>query len=797
MKKLNILWRLITVIAVVSGLGLTFAVPAAADEVTTTTTTTSSNITGITITAPVASATIGGDAYSITWTVTGTAASGDTFNVDYWDPGTSNYINIVNDLAYDQTSTIWDTTKVTAGTSYKIRVESFWSETLNRTAENTGITIDNTPPTVTINQAEGQADPTNVSPINFTVVFSEPVTGFTGDSVALSGTAIPDTAVVTGEGPTYNVAVSGMTQSGTVIAAINAGAVHDVAGNANTASTSTDHTVTWDVTGPNVTINAVTSPTNVNTQTITGTMDEEATVALTGDPTFGTVTYPTSTTWSCVATLVEGANSITATASDALGNPGTADASVTLDTVAPTVTDIDANTQFTNQTPVNFRVVFSEPVVNFGNSGVTISGTAGATTAAVTPVVAEGTVSGASVFDVAVSGMAQDGTVIITIAAGVCQDLAGNANLASSITHGNSSTYDTTPPVITFTGPSALSPSVTPGATPPDVYRYITGSATDNGSGINQWGAVYGNVNPTEVANETHHGECTGLTSIQWLYDIYSCYGNGEGHYKDGQTFTLTIVVEDEAGNVAHLTSNPFVFKWLQAQDFIKLYEGWNFISFPAGMAPDFATFGDILNNQGIPATAVYDYNAANANNPWGTGIGVSDPVNVLDGYWINVDIYRAPQGYDFVDEQGHHVDHVYIGFSYADPGNGSATGLGMASKVVTGNAWNAIGITSPYGINWWMGQNESATDSQLDQQYGGNSQCPLAVDNQLSSIKDSWSTIMYWDASNQQYATTIFAPGDHKYVRPGYGYWIFISKDTNDTYAAICNGVTDFGGPP
>ena len=35
-------------------------------------------------------------------------------------------------------------------------------------------------PTVTINQAAGQADPTNASPINFTVVFSEPVTGFTG-----------------------------------------------------------------------------------------------------------------------------------------------------------------------------------------------------------------------------------------------------------------------------------------------------------------------------------------------------------------------------------------------------------------------------------------------------------------------------------------------------------------------------------------------------------------------------------------------------------------------------------------
>src|SRR5438034_6831000 len=48
---------------------------------------------------------------------------------------------------------------------------------------------DTTPPTVTINQAAGQADPTSASPINFTAVFSEPVSGFTGTDVTISGTA--------------------------------------------------------------------------------------------------------------------------------------------------------------------------------------------------------------------------------------------------------------------------------------------------------------------------------------------------------------------------------------------------------------------------------------------------------------------------------------------------------------------------------------------------------------------------------------------------------------------------------
>ena len=41
------------------------------------------------------------------------------------------------------------------------------------TSTDNTVTFDATPPTVTINQAAGQADPTNASPINFTVVFSE------------------------------------------------------------------------------------------------------------------------------------------------------------------------------------------------------------------------------------------------------------------------------------------------------------------------------------------------------------------------------------------------------------------------------------------------------------------------------------------------------------------------------------------------------------------------------------------------------------------------------------------------
>jgi CSLREA domain-containing protein len=111
------------------------------------------------------------------------------------------------------------------------------------------LTGDSSSPTVTINQAEGQSDPTITAPINFTVVFSEAVNGFQTGDVTLSGTAGATTATVTGSGSSYNVAVSGMTQSGTVTATIAAGVATDDAGNPNTASTSTDNTVTFNIPG--------------------------------------------------------------------------------------------------------------------------------------------------------------------------------------------------------------------------------------------------------------------------------------------------------------------------------------------------------------------------------------------------------------------------------------------------------------------------------------------------------------------------------------------------------------------
>ena len=188
---------------------------------------------------------------------------------------------------------------------------------------------DLTSPTVTIDEAGGQSDPTSTSPINFTVVFSENTTTFATGDVTITGTAGgTKTATVTGSGTTYNVAVSGMTTSGTVIATIGAGVATDIAGNANTASTSTDNSVTWtyvDTTQP--TVDTFTVPATSGSLTISGiTLTASDNIGVTGylinesatPPAAGAITSPTAPTTYTAASA--GVKTLYAWVRDAAGN---------------------------------------------------------------------------------------------------------------------------------------------------------------------------------------------------------------------------------------------------------------------------------------------------------------------------------------------------------------------------------------------------------------------------------------------------------------------------------------------
>jgi cyclophilin family peptidyl-prolyl cis-trans isomerase len=344
------------------------------------------------------------------------------------------------------------------------------------------VSYDASQPTVTVNQATGQADPTNASPIDFTVVFSKPVSGFGTGDVTIGGTAGATIATVTPTGTagtTYNVAVAGMTQSGTVTLAVPAGVVHDQVGNLNVASTSTDNTVNYDVTPPSVTINQAASqadPTNAATIDFTVVFSEAVTGFVTGDVLIGGTAGATTATVTPVgsdgATYTVAITGMTQTgtvivsvpagvAQDQVGYYNVAststDNTVTYDITPPAVTINQAANQPdpAGGSVANFTVVFSKPVTDFIGGDVTITGTAGATTATVTPVGSDGTT-----YNVAVSGMTQDGTVIATVAAGLAHDAAGNANLASTSTD-NSVTMYITQPTVTIDQASYARPTTT------------------------------------------------------------------------------------------------------------------------------------------------------------------------------------------------------------------------------------------------------------------------------------------------------------------------------------------------
>lgn len=80
---------------------------------------------------------------------------------------------------------------------------------LASTSTDNVVAYDASAPSVTVDEAAAQADPTDAGRIVFDVVFSEPVSGFATGDVALSGTAGATVGTVRGTGSTYTVTVSG------------------------------------------------------------------------------------------------------------------------------------------------------------------------------------------------------------------------------------------------------------------------------------------------------------------------------------------------------------------------------------------------------------------------------------------------------------------------------------------------------------------------------------------------------------------------------------------------------------
>ena len=99
-------------------------------------------------------------------------------------------------------------------------------------------------------------------------------------------------------------------------------------------STSVQRNIIYDTTPPVLSIDAVASPTSQPNQSISGKREADTAVAVTcSTAAVGEVSYPTAPTWETNITgLTGGENVVTATSTDAAGNPATASAKIVLAT---------------------------------------------------------------------------------------------------------------------------------------------------------------------------------------------------------------------------------------------------------------------------------------------------------------------------------------------------------------------------------------------------------------------------------------------------------------------------------
>ncbi|MFN8257010.1 MAG: hypothetical protein U0W24_15045 [Bacteroidales bacterium] len=192
----------------------------------------------------------------------------------------------------------------------------------------------------TIDLAINQQQLTNSGTVHFKVEFSDDVVDFSPDDVVLSGTANPTLANITGTGKNYDVAVSGMSGSGTVEINIPENTVHNDLGVLNSESVNINNSVICDYIAP-----------------------------------------------SCEINLSPGQD-----------NPSLA-------------------------TELQFTISFSETIQSLNPSDIQLSGTAGATNISVSQQL--------NIYTLSVTGMAHEGTVIVSLPSGLVFDLAGNGNLAS------------------------------------------------------------------------------------------------------------------------------------------------------------------------------------------------------------------------------------------------------------------------------------------------------------------------------------------------------------------------------
>ncbi|MEK6706645.1 MAG: Ig-like domain-containing protein, partial [Bdellovibrionota bacterium] len=320
------------------------------------------------------------------------------------------------------------------------------------------------------------SSPANSAMVNFTVTFSEGVSGvdtadFTLTVTGVSGASISSVTQVTAS--QYTVAVATGSNSGTIrLDLTDDDSIVDTAGNnlggAGTNNYTSGETYTIDKTAPTVTVNqagAQADPVSsfpilyevVFSESVTGFTSADVTIG--GTATGVTLTVSGSgTTYEIQITGASASGTIipsinTSGTADSAGNLNAAstsmDSTVSIDLAVPTVSSIvRASSNPSNSGAVNFTVTFSEGVsgVDTADFTLTVTGVSGASISSVTQVTA-------SQYTVAVATGSNSGTIRLDLTDDdSIVDTAGN-NLGgagtNNYTSGETYTIDKTAPTVT------------------------------------------------------------------------------------------------------------------------------------------------------------------------------------------------------------------------------------------------------------------------------------------------------------------------------------------------------------
>ncbi|MDF3153817.1 Ig-like domain-containing protein, partial [Mesorhizobium sp. XAP10] len=325
--------------------------------------------------------------------------------------------------------------------------------------------VDTANPTVSIADDQPGTASDSDPVVGYTVTFSEAVTGFTAADLVVAGGTVSN---FSGSGTTYTfdvTATDGSTADITVD--IAAGAANDAVGNLSVAATQAVQAV--DTANPTVSIATDDSALKIgDVAHLTFTLSEPSTTFASGDVavTGGTLSnfagsgtsYTANFTPTAASTTTATINLAGSTFTDAAGNNNTAatQLSMTVDTVAPTVSIGINDTALTTGDVATVTFTFSEVPSNFSAADVTYditSATLGAITAT----------ADTKVFTATLTPLASITDTINVITVGAAwQDPAGNAPAAIT----NSANYtvntaDAPPTVVITSDNSGSKPTVT------------------------------------------------------------------------------------------------------------------------------------------------------------------------------------------------------------------------------------------------------------------------------------------------------------------------------------------------